>query len=554
MKIVREPYARTVGILIFIAAVVFTPAAGAQTIHAMLIMMNDAPLTQELNETNLVRVTSHLEEIKDELGCNLTVDSFHPSHTDSEHHATRENILRWLQAVRPAPDDVVFVYYSGEGGIDNKTQELSFTLQDGSFPRKQLAEGIEALPCRLKMLITDTFSFDTPLFVSYHPHFHTTEAYRHLFLEHEGFLNITSASEGELSGGTTGSWSGCSWFTRALLDQITAPNDFNRDDFISWEEVFRGAQGNTRTLFGFASAHFSEGLKRKLSRIGQQSQNPKYYGQLPIRIGTAAQPAADAQTLHALFVILDKNSPHLVSMETIEALLEDVVETTHCNFEKTYLFASKQEMTSEHILQWLAEVRPGRDDIVFLYYSGHGHANEESRQLHLNLLDDEHFPRDVIALPMQGLACRLKILITDSESHGTPITEPLDVFESLYRVVAENEALSREDAYTHLFFQHEGFLNLTAATEGEYAFGDFEGGWFTRSFAQAIYDFHELDFDFDFFISWEEVFQRTRQKTMALFYENAPGGGHEIKQKLKAEGIRSQRPKYYGELPKRINR
>ena len=554
MKVVREPYARTIGILIFAAAVVFTPAAGAQTIHAMLIMMNDAPLTQELNETNLVRVASHLEEIKDELGCNLTVDSFHPSHTDSEHHATRENILRWLQAVRPAPDDVVFVYYSGEGGIDNKTQELSFTLQDGSFPRKQLAEGIEALPCRLKMLITDTFSFDTPLFVSYHPHFHTTEAYRHLFLEHEGFLNITSASEGELSGGTTGSWSGCSWFTRALLDQITAPNDFNRDDFISWEEVFRGTQGNTRTLFGFASAHFSEGLKRKLSRIGQQSQNPKYYGQLPIRIGTAAQPAADAQTLHALFVILDKNSPHLVSMETIEALLEDVVETTHCNFEKTYLFASKQEMTSEHILQWLAEVRPGRDDIVFLYYSGRGHANEESRQLHLNLLDDEHFPRDVIASLMQAMACRLKILITDSESHGTPITEPLDVFESLYRVVAENEALSREDAYTHLFFQHEGFLNLTAATEGEYAFGDFEGGWFTRSFAQAIYDFHELDFDFDFFISWEEVFQRTRQKTMALFYENAPGGGHEIKQKLKAEGIRSQRPKYYGELPRRINR
>jgi hypothetical protein len=154
---------------------------------------------------------------------------------------------------------------------------------------------------------------------------------------------------------------------------------------------------------------------------------------------------------------------------------------------------------------------------------------------------------------MQGLACRLKFFFTDSSSHGTPVTEPLDVFADLYGAKGENKSLSREDAYTHLFFEHEGFLNLTAATEGERAFGDFEGGWFTRSFTQAIYEFAALDSDFDFFISWDEVFQRTRQKTMALFYEEAPEAGHEMKQKLKVEGIRSQRPKYYGELPKRIS-
>ena len=552
MKVVKELYVLTVGMLIFVAAVVFTPAAGAQTIHAMLIVMNDTPLTQKLNETNLVRVASHLEEIKDELGCDLTMKEFYASHPDREHYATGKNILKWLETVRPAPDDIVFVYYSGDGETHHKTQERSLTLQDGGFPRRQLAEGIEALPCRLKILITDIFSFDAPVFVSYHPHFHTTEAYGPLFLEHEGFLNITSASEGELSGGTTGSWSGCSWFTRSLLDEITAPTDFNEDSFIAWEEIFQGARGNTMTLFNFASAHFSEGLKRKLSRIGQQSQNPKYYGQLPRRIGTDARPAADVQTLHALFVILDKDRFRLVSMEMIESLLEDVVETTNCNLKKTYLFASKREMTSERILQWLAEMRPGRDDVVFLYYNGHGYANKESRQLHLNLLDNEHFLRNVIALPMRGLACRLKILITDSESHGPPITEPFNVFENLYRSVNGNKSLSREDAYTHLFFEHEGFLNLTAATEGEYAFADFEGGWFTRSFVQTIYAFHELDSDFDAFISWEEVFQRARQKTMALFSEKAPEASHEITQQLRAAGIRSQRPKYYGELPKRI--
>ena len=553
MKVVRELYVLTLGMIIFVATVVFTPAAGAQTIHAMLIIMNDAPLTQELNETNLIRIAGHLEAIKDELGCNLTVDSFHPSHADSKHHATRENILGWLQAVRPEPDDVVFVYYSGDGETDKETQEFSLTLQDGNFPRKQLAEAMDGLPGRLKMFITDIFSFDAPILGSIHPHFHTTAAYRPLFLEHEGFLNITSASEGELSGGTTGSWSGCSWFTRALLDAMDSPHDFNDDGFVSWKEVFELAQGRTRGLFGFASEHFSEGLKRKFTRRDQQSQNPKYYGQLPIRIGTVAPAPMDAQTLHALFVILDEDSFHLEAMEAIESLLEDVVETANCNFKKARLFASKQEITSVRILQWLEEVRPARDDIVFLYYNGHGHANEESGQLHLNLLDDKHFPREAIVYPMQELACRLKILITDSSSRGIPVTEPLDVFDSLYRDKGKNRNLSREDAYTHLFFEHDGFLDLTAATEGEIAWGDFEGGWFTQSFIEAIYEFDGLDSNFDFFISWEEMFQRTRQKTMALFYEKAPGGSKEIKQQMRAAGIRSQRPKYYGELPKRIS-
>ena len=224
---------KTVGMYLITAVclcitVVFTSAADAQTIHAVLVIMNDAPATQELNETNLVRVASHLEEIQAELGCNLKVDSFHPSHGDSENHATRENLLKWVAAVRPEPDDVVFVYYSGSGGTEDQTRELFLTLQDGDFPRNQLAEAIDEAPCRLKMLITDIFSFDTPLFTSIHPHFRDTSAYRSLFLEHEGFLNITGAGEGELAGGTTGSWSGCSWFTRALYVDVfvQCPNRF----------------------------------------------------------------------------------------------------------------------------------------------------------------------------------------------------------------------------------------------------------------------------------------------------------------------------------------
>ena len=581
MKAVRHLYVLGVAVLILRTTVAFTPAADAQTIHAMLIVMNDTPHTQELNTTNLKKVTHHLAEIKHELGCNLTIDSFHPLHADSEyaatrehlltwlkvldlapddvvfgeHPATRENLLTWLKAVDPAPNDVVFVYYSGDGETDNETQELFLTLQDADFPRKQLAEAIGALPCRLKMFITDTFSFDTPIWTprfSPTADFHTTDAYGPLFLEHEGFLNITSAREGELSGGTSGMRG--SWFTDALLDSTTDPRcDFNRDNFVSWKEVFKATQGRTRSVFSSASEFFSEGLKRKLDRIGQQSQHPKYYGQLPRRIRIGASSPIDTQTLHALFVVLDKQRSYLKGMEAMERLLEDVVETTDCNFEKTHLFASKQETTATNIQQWLKALRPGHNDIVFIYYHGDGYAGE-SGELYLSLLDNESFPRKAIAASMQRLACRLKILVTDAGSQGTPVTEPLDVFESLYRRKGKNQSLSREQAYTHLFFEHEGFLNLTAATEGERAFEDPKGGWFTRSLVKAMYEFHELDSNFDFFISWMEVFQRTRQNTMEVFHREAPDMDYVMQQELRTEGVRSQRPKYYGELPQPIKR
>ena len=580
IKNAKSQHLGVIGVLILCIAAVATSATEAQTIHAMLIVMNDTPHTQELNTINLRKVTRYLTEIKHELGCNLTVDSFHPLHADSEYTASRknlltwlrvldlapddvvfdehpassENLLTWLKAVDPAPDDVVFVYYSGDGEIDNETQELSLTLQDADFPRKRLAETIGELPCRLKMFITDTFSFNASIstLTFRRRDFHSTDAYRPLFLEHEGFLNITSAREGELSGGPTHSGIRGSWFTDALLDATTDFQDFNGDGFVSWKEVFKLAQAKTGSLFNHASKDFSEGLKRKLFRIGQQNQRPKYYGQLPRRIRTGAPPATDTQTLYALFVILDKQRSYLNGMTAMEWLLEDVVETTDCNFEKTHLFASKQEMTAANIQQWLKALRPGRDDIVFLYYNGDGHGGKD-RELYLELLDDENFRRKAIVEAMEQLACRLKILVTDSGSQGTPVPEPLDVFESLYRPKGENRSLFREQAYTHLFFEHEGFLNLTAATEGERAFEDLNGGWFTRSLVKAIYEFHELDSNFDFFISWLEVFQRTRQRTMEVFHTEAPDMDYVMQQKLRAEGVRSQRPKYYGELPKRTH-
>jgi len=558
MKAVRGRYLLWVLILLLSSIMIFTAAADAQTVHALLVIMDDAPRTRKLNLVNMKNIGELLRDVENQHNCPLTLDVLRSSSDDKQAQATRENILNWLAAVAPAPDDVVFVYYSGNGGMDKAAaRELYLTLQDGNFPRQQIVERIDRLECRLKMLITDTVSFDViwdrgSTFLGHR----NPEALGHLFLKHEGFLNITSASEDELSGGASSGTSEIEdedilhggWFTYALIMELSTPHtDRDEDGFLSWNEVFQAARDETISLSGHHSAWFSEGLTRKFERIGQQTQRPIYYGELPRRIEATA-----TQTLHALLVsmeenLLDMDDSVMKARDEIEWLLDDLAETANCTVNITHLFASKGEATPDRIQQWVHDVRPAPDDVVLLYYIGDGTADENG-ELYLNLLDNEKIARKAIADSMQNLGCRLKILITDSGSQGPRVTEPVDFLASRYRANLSNGVL-RAEMFKHLFFQHEGFLNLTAATEGEFALKNEEGRLFTQALVYAIYKFDDYRSPF---MSWADVFKLTRQRTIDLFHAEASELPNDLKVQLRTSGVESQRPKFYGELPERI--
>jgi hypothetical protein len=546
-------------ILLLGSAVVCPSTAKAQTVHALLVIMDDAPRTRELNLVNMKNIGDLLRDVEAEYNCPLTLDVLRFSSDDNQAQATSENILKWLAAVRPAPDDVVFVYYSGRGGMDKTVaRQLYLTLQDGNFPRQQIVEGIDRLECRLKMLITDTVSFDV-IWDNISTFWGgSSKALGHLFFAHEGFLNITSASEGELSGGASLDRSERSdeeikhggWFTYALIEEIyTDHTDTNEDGFVSWEEVFQAARAKTIDLFWRTEGSFSEGLARKFERIGQQTQRPIYYGELPRRIG-----ATESQTLHALLVsmeenLLDTGDSVMKARDEIEWLLDDLAETANCPVNITHLFASEGEATPDRIQQWVQDVRPARDDVVLLYYIGDGTADENG-ELYLDLFDNEKISRKAIADSLHKLTGRLKIFITDAGSQGPPVTEPVDFLANRYRANVSN-GVSRAEMFKPLFFEHEGFLDLTAATEGEFAFGNSEGRLFTQALVHAIYKYEDYRSPF---MSWADVFKLTRQKTIDLFHAEASEFPDEMKQQLREKQVESQRPKFYGELPRRIER
>lgn len=132
------------------------------------------------------------------------------------------------------PEDTVYVHFSGHGFIPDPLsgeQYLSF-VDDSKLSREEWAEKIEALPCRLKVLITDCCSSYPPEFIIAEGD-DRVEPWKNLYsllLEHTGFVNITAASPGLEALGTQ----------NGGFLTINLESDMQR--YSSWEKVFEETQ------------------------------------------------------------------------------------------------------------------------------------------------------------------------------------------------------------------------------------------------------------------------------------------------------------------------
>ena len=290
---------------------------------------------------------------------------------------------------------------------------------------------------------------------------------------------------------------------------------------------------------------------------------------------TSSLVVAEARTFHALLIIMDADrtlsEQAQVNQQRMEEFLNNIeASLAHKKVDcavKIDLLASsaehpEKEATANNILNWLQNVRPAHDDIVFVYYTGHGKADTEGEKELYLLLPQANFYRHKLVNAMKRLQCRLKILVTENCSSGPRVAASTSSERQLHKFDVNKIADSPDlaDTFTHLFIQHKGFLDITSASEGEFSLGDdSKGSWFTTAFVKAICRLNNLDQNpQDGFVSWMEVFAATRARTMASFdrYIQRATGQHlqSAKWRLRQVGQTTQRPKYFGELPKRITR
>lgn len=238
--------------------------------------------------------------------------------------------------------------------------------------------------------------------------------------------------------------------------------------------------------------------------------------------------SAQAQTIRALLVGNDSEVPqHAKNMELIVGLLKEVGTKEVCALDSERIdYTLPNVRPIEHIKAWLENVRPTGNDIIFVYYSRTAGDS------------DAIFDREELVNKLGKISGRLKILITDTA---------FEIVENVESTDGVNASDVSKAVLENLFVEHKGFVHLTNHSEGELAFGDTNGGWFTQAFVDAIYATPANE---NAVVTWEDVLKSTQERTKKLYEENSDKFSDDLKAAMDASSIKeSQTPMASGEFP-----
>lgn len=214
-------------------------------------------------------------------------------------------------------------------------------------------------------------------------------------------------------------------------------------------------------------------------------------------------------TLH-MFIIGDNSDGRIgavVDFTKMQTHIAKIAELADMNLKPYYWQSS--DLKVETLTQTLENLSCGTNDVVWFYYTGHGHNGENSLFGAFSLKDNANeavsCSLDVIAAKIAARNPRLSLIMFDACNYqGTA--------NQVYVNRNPNIYLEKE-RYTKLLRKAKGQLKASSNTAGsqKYSYGNStDGGIFTNRFLQMFYDatigdINEAD--------WEKIMQNTKKKT-----------------------------------------
>lgn len=155
-------------------------------------------------------------------------------------------------------------------------------------------------------------------------------------------------------------------------------------------------------------------------------------------------------------------------------------------------------VTAENIVSRLRNLQISSQDALLVYVFCHGGTAPSSRQHYLHMADGKQFYRDDLMRCMRGKHARLTVLITESCAN---YSVPTQVFQPKQAPMS-----GRIDVCRLLFFGYRGVVDINAAREGVFAWGDEgRGGVFGSVFTRMLCESTSvLDANRDGVVDWHE--------------------------------------------------
>lgn len=161
---------------------------------------------------------------------------------------------------------------------------------------------------------------------------------------------------------------------------------------------------------------------------------------------------------------------------------------------------------SQQVVEWLENLNPKPEDIVLVYYSGHGEIDAPSLLFSSGSNENDTLDRKTLSQKLEQKPARLRMLITDGSSFMEKKTgDSPDSTEG--SVPKDPEPKLKLNGIVNLFFGHTGFLDIAAASQRTQHGRNVASSeaFFTSVFVAQVQGTMQ-DANKDYFISWEDAF------------------------------------------------
>ena len=217
-------------------------AEESATLHAIVVLDQDALNIQKVVAANQVKIHTFLEDIIQYTELHLNQRYF------LAEKGTCVDIYDYLQALTIKPDDIVLFYFSGHGfrtlSKQNPWPNLYLTADHRGLDYEEILTILNEKNPRFFLALADCCNnliseqFAPSLYSAFAlmrvpPQTNLKDKYQKLFLTFKGKIAICSAFEGEFSWGTIKG----GLFTLSLLETLNDPYDQDHD----WEKLLEKA-------------------------------------------------------------------------------------------------------------------------------------------------------------------------------------------------------------------------------------------------------------------------------------------------------------------------